>query len=169
MTRLISVMIVALAASSAACAPLYGTSARSYLRTPPAPPAVDVTGRWDNVMMLPPGARVHVLLMDGSRVEGDIVTASSGAVTLAVAAGEVEVSADRVARVDRTAASERVGRGLSGAAHSAGLVGVLGLLAGRVPPPRVFAAGAILGAEGGIHGGIAVTPQTVYVSPQLRR
>jgi hypothetical protein len=169
MTRLISVMILALAGSSAACVPLYGTPARSYLRAPAAPAAVDVTGRWDNVMMLPRGARVHVLLMDGTRVEGAIVAASSGAVRLALAAGEVEIAPDRVGRVDRTAASDQVGRGLSGAAHGAGLVGVLGLLAGRVPPPRVFAAGAILGAEGGIHAGVAVTPQTIYLSPQLRR
>ena len=167
--RLVLLMILVVAVSSTACAPVYGIPARSYPRPAPAALAVDVTGRWDNVMMLPPGARVHVLLMDGARVEGPIVSAASGAVKLAVAAGEVEIAADRVARIDRTAGSDGIGRGLSDAAHGAGLVGVLGLLAGRVPPARVFAAGAILGAEGSIHAGVAITPQTIYVSPQLRR
>lgn len=132
------------------------------------PMAREVIGRWDNVMMLPAGSRVHVLLLDGGRAEGDMRSASINALNLTVASGDVEIPSEKVARVDRITGSDRVRRGLSGAAHGAGAVGLIGLLAGRVPPSRVFAAGAILGGDAGVHS-VPAGNETIYVAPQLRR
>jgi hypothetical protein len=120
-------------------------------------------------MMLPPRARVDVLLMDGGRAEGDLLAATAGALRLAVAAGEIEIAVEKVARVDRTATSDGVRRGLRGALHGAGGIGVLALLTGRNLPARQYAAGAILGAEAGIHSPTPPGSRTVYVAPQLRR
>jgi hypothetical protein len=165
-----ALMLLAVAGLSVGCAPIYGDPTRSYVRavTTPLSPT-DVVGRWDNVMMLPERERVHVLFMDGGRAEGEIVSASAIALKLAVAAGEIEIAVENVARVDRTATSDGVRRGLRAALHGAGGIGVLGLLTGHSPPARQYAAGAILGAEAGIHSQIPSGSRTVYVAPQLRR
>lgn len=170
------ITVIAVAALSAACAPIHGSGplprARGWSAAPVAGPSFNlaaVTGRWDNVMMLPVGARVMVLQMDGTRAEGDVVAAAAGSVTLAVASGRVEIPADAVARVDRLGASDRLRRGLSGAAHGAGAVGVLGLLVGRMPPARMFAAGTIVGADAAAHTPGGSGPQIIYLARDLQR
>lgn len=169
-------VVIAVAGLSTACAPMYGRYGGPGLRgwshtSMPGPSmnAAAVTGRWDNVMMLPRHARIHVLRMDGSQAEGAIVSATAATLKLSVAAGEVEIPADDVARIDRVSASAKKRQALSGAAHGAGLVGFLGLLAGQAPPARLFAAGALAGAEAGYHAGVPGGPHTVYLAPQLRR
>ena len=175
MGRAVLAVIVA-AGLSTACAPMYGGYGRPGMRawpqTPTHGPSMNVaavTGRWDNVMMLPKHARIHVLRMDGSQAEGEIVSATTTTLKLSVAAGEVEIPADDVARIDRVSESAKKRRTLSGAAHGAGLVGFLGLLAGHAPPARLFAAGALAGAEAGYHAGAPGGPHTIYLAAQLRR
>lgn len=165
-----TLMLLLVAGMSVGCAPLYGGAGRPYVRAIPSPvSSPDVVGRWDNVMMLPPRARVQVLLLDGGRAEGDVLLASANALKLAVAAGEIEIAVENVARVDRAATSDGVRRGLRGALHGVGGIGVLALLTGHKPPVRQYAAGAILGAEAGFHSPTPSGSQTVYVAPQLRR
>ena len=170
-----ALMLLVVAGMNVGCAPLHAgappyAAARSYVRPVPAPvSSMEVVGRWDNVMMLPARSRVHVLLLDGGRAEGDIVAASPTVLKLTVAAGEIEIAVENVARVDRTVTSDGVRRGLRGALHGAGAVGVIALLTGHTPAARQYAAGAILGAEAGIHSPAPSGSQTVYVAPQLRR
>jgi hypothetical protein len=172
MVRALLVAIVAV--GSTACAPIHGGYGRPGLRAWSSAPAASlnvdaVTGRWDNIMMLPKSARIHVLRMDGTQAEGEIVSASATALKLMVAAGEVEIPADEVARIDHLSGSARKRQALSGAAHGAGFVGFLGLLAGEAPPPRLFAAGALAGAEAGYHAGAPGGPRAVYLAPQLHK
>jgi hypothetical protein len=55
--------------------------------------------------------------------------------------------------------------GAQGAAFGAGVVGVLGLIAGHVPPPRLFAAGAIIGAQQNIElAGLTRGASTIYLA-----
>ena len=175
MGRAVLVVIVA-AGLSTACAPMYGgygrPGVRAWPHTPSPGPSMNVaavTGRWDNVMMLPKHARIHVLRMDGIQAEGEIVSATATTLKLIVAAGEVEIPADDIARIDRLSGSAKTHQVLSGAAHGAGFVGFLGLLTGQVPPARLFAAGALAGAEAGHHGGAPAGPHTVYLAAQLRK
>jgi hypothetical protein len=106
-------------------------------------------GRWDNVMMTAVGTPLFVLMMNGSTASGDVVSASVDTLRLHVASGEVELAASEVMRVDRMSGVGRnaVKDGARGAALGAGVVGVMALIAGQAPPARVFAAGAIIGAE----------------------
>ena len=171
-----ALIVVTVATLTSACAPIHGYGLMSHPRgwpnAPVAGPSLNlatVTGRWDNVMMLPAGARVVVLHMDGTQAEGDVVAASATSVTLAVASGRVEIAADAVARVDRLGATGRLRRSVSGAAHGAGAVGLIGLIAGTAPPARLFAAGAIAGAEAGAHAPVGSGPQIVYLATQIRR
>ena len=172
-------MILGLAAAfSSACAPLYGSAfgprARGWAAAP-APAAIGpslnlaaVTGRWDNVMMLPKEARIRVLQMDGVQAEGEVVSVAATALKLRTAGGEFEIAAEQVARIDRVGSSRVIRSALSGAAHGAGAVGLLGLIVGDMPPARLFAAGAIAGGEAGLNarpGG----DQTVYISPRVRQ
>jgi hypothetical protein len=128
-------------------------------------------GRWDNVMMLPVGAIVQVLLMDGSRPAGTIVSASVDRLRIHTAGGDVDLPSRDVMRVDRPVAPVRsaVENGARGAAFGAGVVGVLGLISGRVPPPRLFLAGGIIGAEQSVElnslasGGVSI----VYLAPAV--
>jgi hypothetical protein len=125
---------------------------QSVMYPRPVGPQVDVAslpiGRWDNVMMSGVGTPVMVLTMDSKTASGEIVSATSDTLRLRVASGEVEIAAADVMRVDRLAGGPRevVKDGARGAAFGAGVVGVLGLITGHVPPPRLFAAGAIVGA-----------------------
>ena len=160
-------LLVALAALNAACAAPFTVHGRPYGSVAPRTPPPDVTGRWDNVMMLAPGSHVVVLLMDGARAEGTVTAASATGLTVLVAAGPTELAAERVARVDRV--SSRTQSGLSGALHGLGAVGVAGLLGGRVPPARLFAAAGVIGAEAGIHAAPGGGVETIYVARQVRR
>jgi hypothetical protein len=134
-----------------------------------APPPSPV-GRWDNVMMLEPGTPLKVLKMDGTVVTGRFVIASNS--TLRLAADDLEggiPSAD-VMRVDRlgTAAGIVAKEGVKGAAMGAGAAGVVGLLFGVAPPPRVFAGAAILGAYNGAERAAGTPgPGTVYLAPAV--
>ena len=168
--------VIIAAGASTGCAPLASTHGLpgmgSWSRPAAALPSVNLSAvldRWDNVMMLPKGARIHVLRMDGSQAEGDVVKASAKALTLQVAAGEIEIPTEAVARVDRVLSGQRPRRALSGALHGAGLVGVLGLMAGEAPPARLFAAGALAGAEVGVHSQPSAGPQTIYLSAHVAR
>ena len=170
-----ALVVVMAAAMSSACAPMYssyGAGRAGWARRAAPDQAVDlsaIVGRWDNIMMLPKDARLRVLRMDGSQAEGDVVGATIGAVRLLVASGEVHIPAGEVIRVDRVIPSNRRGQILSGVAHGVGLVGFIGLLAGDAPPARLYAAGAIAGAEAGIHAAGPAGPQTIYLAPQARR
>nr|MDP9323165.1 hypothetical protein [Acidobacteriota bacterium] len=106
-------------------------------------------GRWDNVMMTAVGTPLLVLMMNGTTATGEVVAATNDTLRLRVASGEVTFAAADVMRVDRLSGGARSGikDGARGAAFGAGVVGVLALIAGQAPPARVFAAGAIIGAE----------------------
>jgi hypothetical protein len=114
-------------------------------------------------MMLRTGTPVQVLTMEAGLTEGRLLSATGTRLSLQTAAGESVLTAADVVRVDLVAASA-VSQGLRGAATGAGAVGVLGLLAGRMPPARVFAAGAITGAYAAAQVQLlAPGPQTVYL------
>jgi len=124
-------------------------------------------GRWDNVMMTAVGTPLLVLLMNGTTATGDVVAATSDSLRLRVASGEVELAAADVMRVDRLLGGARnvVKDGARGAAFGAGVVGVMGLIAGHMPPPRLFAAGGIIGAQQNIElGGLARGSSTIYLA-----
>ena len=124
-------------------------------------------GRWDNVMMSAVGTPLLVLLMNGTTANGALVSATSETVRLHVAAGDVELQAADVMRVDRLRGGTRdaVKDGARGAAFGAGVVGVLGLIAGHVPPPRLFVAGGIIGAEQNIElAQVAKGSTTIYLA-----
>jgi hypothetical protein len=135
----------------------------AYERPVPLP-----IGRWDNVMLLPPGAVVQVLMMDGALAAGPIVYASADGLRIRTASGNVELSAPQVMRIDRQTAraADPVRAGARGAAFGAGVVGVLGLVAGHVPPPRLFLAGGIVGAQQSVElTGEAGRSSIVYLAP----
>jgi hypothetical protein len=139
--------------------PTYGPAV--HYQTP-APPI----GRWDNVMMLAAGASVQVLRMDGGVASGRVVAADAISLRLQVAAGQVDLAAGDVMRVDRLEGGGTiVTDGAKGAAVGAGVVGVLGLIAGQVPPPRLFAAGGIAGAYHNVELGAAARgATTIYLA-----
>jgi hypothetical protein len=176
MKRILPV-VIALAALCGACVPAYPMRSypERYGRLPgpaydPARfvPAPSPAGRWDNVMMLAAGTQVQVLLMNGSQASGRIVSATSEAMRLTTASGDVDIPARDVMRVDRGLLDKvhsSVRDGARGAAVGAGAVGVLGLIAGRMPPARVFLAGAVLGG----YNQLALAPPdqgavTIYVA-----
>ena len=124
-------------------------------------------GRWDNVMMSAVGTPLLVLMRNGTMASGDVVSATSDTLRLRVASGEVDLAATEVMRVDRLSGGARsaVKDGARGAAFGAGVVGVLALIAGQVPPPRLFAAGAIIGAEQNVEfGSLARGATTIYLA-----
>ena len=124
-------------------------------------------GRWDNVMMTAVGTPLLVLMMNGTTATGQVVAATNDTLRLRVASGEVDLAAADVMRVDRLAGGTRsaVKDGARGAAFGAGVVGVLALIAGQAPPARVFAAGAIIGAEQNVEfGSLARGATTIYLA-----
>jgi hypothetical protein len=124
-------------------------------------------GRWDNVMMTAVGTPLLVLMMNGTTATGEVVAATNDTLRLRVASGEVTFAAADVMRVDRLAGGTRSASkdAARGAAFGAGVVGVLGLIAGHAPPARVFAAGAIIGAEQNVEfGSLARGATTIYLA-----
>jgi len=124
-------------------------------------------GRWDNVMMTAVGTPLLVLMLNGTTATGEVVAATNDTLRLRVASGEVTFAAADVMRVDRLAGGTRsaVKDGARGAAFGAGVVGVLALIAGQAPPARVFAAGAIIGAEQNVEfGSLARGATTIYLA-----
>jgi hypothetical protein len=176
MTKRIVVM-VSLTLVATACSPAgypMGTAFNpyGYQRTGPTyqVPAQLPVGRWDNVMMLPVGALIQVLLIDGSKPAGPIVSAAVDRVRIHTAGGDVELPSRDVVRVDRQIAPVRsaVQDGARGAAFGAGVVGVLGLISGRVPPPRMFLAGGIIGAEQNVElNRLAGGASIIYLAPSV--
>ncbi len=147
----------------------YGGQRAAYPRA--AGPQIDLArlpiGRWDNVMMSAKGTPLMVLTMTGTTASGTVVSATSDALRLRVASGEVDLAAADVMRVDRLAGDSAglVKDGARGAAFGAGVVGVLGLMIGHVPPARVFAAAAIVGADQNVRlGGVEVGAATIYLA-----
>jgi hypothetical protein len=132
----------------------------------PAPPSP--VGRWDNVMMLEPGTPVRVLRMDGFRADGRFHSASPTVLRVEAGGAVADVAYADVARVDRLAhfggdAKSEMARG---AAVGMGAVGVLGLIVGHMPPPRLWAAGAITGGYYGAQTQMhAAGPGTIYLAP----
>jgi hypothetical protein len=124
-------------------------------------------GRWDNVMMTAVGTPLLVLMMNGTTATGEVVAATNDTLRFRVASGEVTFAAADVMRVDRLSggAGSAVKDGARGAAFGAGVVGVLALIAGQAPPARVFAAGAIIGAEQSVEfGSLARGATTIYLA-----
>lgn len=152
MKRLLACVCPALVLS-AACAPA-GSLARSTPGTPGRhayvrPQTVSPIGRWDNVMVLPVDAAVWVLTTDGRQTAGQFVSATSETLRLRAEAGEIELAAVDVMRVDqlpRPAWRELAEQGGLGAARGLVVIGLLGMAVGAMPPPRLFAAGALGGA-----------------------
>jgi hypothetical protein len=161
--------VVTLATLTSACAtagypyqqlpPGYYPGSRVYgpqMGLPPYQPAVQPIGRWDNVMMLAAGTTVQVLLMDGGVATGRVAAADSSSLSLRVVSGNVELASAKIVRIDRLDGPESaVKDGAKGAALGAGVVGVLGLIAGKAPPARLFAAGGIIGAYNNVELGQA--------------
>jgi hypothetical protein len=127
-------------------------------------------GRWDNVMMLAPGSTVQVLMADGAVATGPVLGASSTSLRIRVASGDVDVPSADVMRVDRLKGlgAGPVRGGVEGAAWGAGIVAVAGLIVGRMPPPRLFAAGAVIGANQSVQlGRMGFDSVTIYLSPAV--
>ena len=165
------VMILAAALMTSACSPMmYGFRPPHYNRraAPPAEPPMAVAGRWDNIMMLAPGTPLKVLTMDGEVVAGRMVTASARMLRLSAGQAALTIATQDVARIDRGSATDEAGQAARGAIYGAAAVGWLGLLAGRMPPPRIFLAGALGGAS--LSAGAAAVapgPATLYLAPEI--
>jgi hypothetical protein len=169
-------LIVPLLAVAGGCVyPTQSLSARYPGQRPmyprPIGPQLDMTslpiGRWDNVMMSGVGTPLMVLMMNGKTASGEVVSATSDMVRLRVASGEVEIAAPDVMRIDRLVGRTRdaVKDTARGAAFGAGVVGVLGLVAGHVPPARLFGAGAIVGGYQNYElAGLARGATTIYLA-----
>jgi hypothetical protein len=123
-------------------------------------------GRWDNVMMTAVGTPLFVLMMNGDTANGEVVSATNESLRLHVAAGEVDLAAWNVMRVDRVATNRDVVKdGARGAAYGAAVVGVMGLIFGHVPPARLFAAGGIIGASQNVQDSLAMRgATTIYLA-----
>lgn len=120
-------------------------------------------GRWDNVMLTAVGTPLFVLMMDGGTATGEIVSSTIDRLRLHVAAGDVDLAAADIVRVDRLRGASRdlVKDGARGAAYGAAVVGVLGLIAGIVPPAHLFAAGGIIGANQSVQDSLAARGATM--------
>jgi hypothetical protein len=183
MKNVLIIIPFAAAALTTACVPMYGGPAMrggpaAYLSHPPAygpsipvPGAPVAVGRWDNVMMLPYGAAIEVLSADGQRTSARFVAATTAFVRVQSVSGEAEIPAESVVRIDRWVGgpegTQSVARDAArGAAVGAGAIGVLGLLVGRMPPARTFAAGAIVGGYDNAQTGRALRQSvTIYLAP----
>ena len=176
MKKLLSIIPLALGAAS--CVPMYGADAppsgyapapyrAPYQPTPIANPGP--MGRWTNVMMLTRGAEIAVVTDDGRLTLGNFLAATNGFVRMVARAGEIEIPAASVVRVDvmHGGRSTFARDALAGGALGAGFVGLLGLAGGQMPPARLFAAGAILAGYESAEWGRQVNARssvTIYVA-----
>ena len=127
-------------------------------------------GRWDNVMMLAPGSTVQVLMASGAVATAEVIRASTSDLRIRTVSGDLDLPVTDVMRVDRVKGpgNGAVRDGVKGAAWGAGIVGVAGLVIGHMPPPRLFAAGAVIGASQGVQiGRMSAGPATIYLSPAV--
>ena len=168
------VIIPFAAALTTACVPMYGVPSMhaipaaypyrgpaAYGPSVAAAPAALPVGRWDNVMMLPSGAPIEVLTTDGRRTSAGFVSATNSDVRVQSASGELTIPAVSVMRIDRwlggPEGAQSVARDAArGAAVGAGAIGVMGLVVGRMPPVRTFAAGAVVGGYDNAQAGRAL-------------
>ena len=171
--RLVPIVLVSAAIQASGCTyplaaggpfgppPRYRAMASPVALSPPS-------GRWDTVMMLEHGTPVRVLRMDGSRADGQYLSASPTILRLEAEGSVLEIPQLDVVRLDRLphvgpAARTEAARG---AMVGAGAVGVVGLITGRLPHARHWAAGAILGGYGAAQVQIhAAGPGTIYLAP----
>lgn len=171
-------LVVVLGALSTACAPgMYsgGMMPGPYVSRPmyqPRPPVAESpVGRWDNVMMLAIGTPMKVLTIDGAVATGNFVAATNTTLRFTSWSGEVALASADVMRVDRLPGLPSAGlvrQGAKGAMVGAGAVGILGLLVGHAPPPRVFLAGGLLGAyHQAESASMAAGPGTVYLAESV--
>lgn len=167
--RRLQLLVLALALSTSACAyPMYGARPaphRARMMTLPVQPPSPV-GRWDNVMMLDPGAPIVVLQMDGTRAEGRFHSASPTILRMETGDAPVRIAATDVVRVDRLPHFGSAVRqeALRGAAVGLGTVGVIGLVTGKAPPARHWAAGGIVGGYVAGQAQVAAAgPGTIYL------
>ena len=182
MKNVLMIIPFAVAAVTTACVPMYSGSAMRGMppaalsRSPTYGPSIPVAapaavGRWDNVMMLPYGAAIEVLSAEGQRTSARFVAATTAFVRVQSVAGEAEIPAEAVLRIDRWLGGPEgtpsvVRDAARGAAVGAGAVGVLGLLVGRMPPARTLAAGAIVGGYNNAQTGRALRQSvTIYLAP----
>jgi hypothetical protein len=180
MKKLLS--IIPLAISAASCVPIYGAYAPPAGYAPAAPrapyqpmPIVNPgpMDRWTNVMLLTRGAEIAVVTDEGQLTTGNFLAATSTFVRMVARAGEIEIPAASVVRVDlmRGGRSTVARDAAAGGAFGAGVVGLLGLAGGQMPPARLFAAGAILGAYESAAWGRQVNSRssvTIYVASPPR-
>ena len=180
MKKLLS--IIPLAIGAASCVPMYGAYGppsgytpapyrAPYQPTPTANPGP--LGRWTNVMMLSRGAEIAVVTDQGRLTTGNFLAATDAFVRVVTRAGEVEIPAGSVVRVDlmRGGRSTIARDALTGGALGAGFVGLLGLAGGQMPPARLFAASAILGGYETAEFGRQVNARssvTIYVASAPR-
>lgn len=176
-------VIITFAALASACVPIYGPAAMQagppgypygapmYGPAGPTAPMQFPVGRWSNVMMLPDGASIEIFTADGRRTTGSFVTATNTFVRIGSAAGELDVPAATVMRVDWLSGSppgaHRVARdAVIGAAGGVGIVGLIGLVSGEMPRAGQFAAGAITAGYANAQGERYYRrATTIYVAP----
>ena len=139
-----------------------------------------VTGRWDNVIALAPGANLAVMTIDGDVHVGRFVKAGLQWLSLAVDGTARELSRADVMRIELVSGSGSRGGAddvMRGAATGAAAVGgammlVPYLVSGDVwvPPARFWGFGAALGAIGAVQRKkLEAHDRTVYLAPELRR
>ena len=168
MTRRALLFVLLLAGPAlSGCAPYLAPAAPGIGRYPLMPPGLatsvdlsaSVRGRWDNVMRLPSGAVIDVLVMDGPSRHGRTGGADGHTLWLTEDGHEVAIPRGEVVRVDlvdlpgseATAVAKRAARGAALGMGAAALIGAV-LGGGAWPPPAVSlragaAAGGVAGAQ----------------------
>ena len=150
-----------------------GPSARPVMSLSPLVPGyagVSPIGRWDVVMTLEPGHAVQVLMPDATVVKGTVVGVTFSSLRVRAGAGDLDLPATDVMRVDSVIAPGPgpLRNGAVGAAWGVGLVALVGLVVGRVPPAGAFVGTAALAANQSIqYGRRPRDPVTIYVSPAM--
>jgi hypothetical protein len=116
-------------------------------------------------MMLPAGIPVRVLTMEGGLTEASMIAATGTVLRLEGKSGPVEIAAADIVRVDRVGTGAAGREGLRGAVTGAAAVGVLGLISGRMPPARLWAAAGIVSAYHGVQmQGLLAGDTIVYLA-----
>lgn len=178
-----AVVLAGLTLTCAACAPMPYQAGRypgpyapvnPYAFRAPRPEAQagPAVGRWDNVMLLPAGTPVQVLMFDGRKPGGEVSSADGDTLRIVTPSGQVELPRSDVMRVDRLPppAAQDYGKAAGlGAASGAAIAGVVGLLVGHMPPAHVVAASAMMGAGAGVQDAASVrVPVMIYLAPPRR-
>jgi len=168
--RLIPLVLAAILSSGCAYPMMGGGPFRPPAHWAVGPPVAlpSPSGRWDNVMMLEHGTPVRMLRMDGTRVDGRFLSASPAILRVETKGTALEIPQPDVARLDRLphVGSPARAEAARGAMVGAGAVGLVGLLTGRLPHARHWAAGAIAGGYGAAQAQVhAAGPGTIYLAP----